>query len=61
MKALFKFLQDCLKVKEWWKFYGILFFLAFLAYLLFGGGIGHLSQVKQYLTEEPVTIETTNE
>jgi hypothetical protein len=60
MKALFKFLQDCLKVKEWWKFYGILAFLAFLIYMMFGG-VEHAKMLKDYIMEEHVEVQSAVE
>ena len=58
MKALFNFLNGCLKVKEWWKFYGILMFLSFLAYLLFGGGLGHFGQLKDLIQNEQIEVKS---
>lgn len=60
MKTLFKFLNDCLKIKEWWKFYGILLFLAFLIYMMFGG-VEHAKMLKDYIMKEDVKVESANE
>jgi hypothetical protein len=58
MKTLFNFLNNCLKIKEPWKFYGILSFLAFLIYMIFGGGIGHVSGVADMLMQEQIEVKS---
>jgi hypothetical protein len=66
MKEIFLKGFDCflviLKVKEWWKFYGILIFLAFVSYLKWGGGVEHAGMgfdlVKELLTDSTDSIKT---
>jgi len=50
------FLLSILKVKEWWKFYGILIFLSFISYLIWGGGVGHMRSISDMLLSDEAEI-----
>lgn len=61
MKTLLELVKTLLKINQPWKFFGILIFLSFLIYMVFGPGVKHAGMVKDAIFEEPVKVESAVE